>query len=331
MRDAIDCWYLTGPTAGGKTAVGVEMARLIDAEIISIDSMAVYRGMDIGTAKPTAAERQAVPHHLIDILVPNEQFSVAQYRERALAAIEDITRRGRAALFVGGTPLYLKAMLRGIFKGPPADWDLRRRLEAEALDIGLESLHARLAQIDPLAAQRLHPNDARRIIRALEVFEQTGTQISTLQKQFDVGRPASECRVFVLEWPRAALRAYQSPRRSNVRGWLGRRDAQPHRHARPPEPHRAPSGRLSRSDRTPLRPPRSPHNHRARKNAHAPIRQAPVDLVPQLERMPQHIRCGTVRFRCSGAANCQTGSKSDGRRDACSTIRNPAAGLLVVQ
>ncbi len=205
MPTALDCWYVTGPTASGKTAVGVELARPIDAEIISLDSMAVYRGMDIGTAKPSAAERQAVPHHLIDILAPNEQFSVAQYRERALAAIEDINHRGKLALFVGGTPLYLKAMLRGIFKGPPADWDLRRRLEAEAQDGGVESLHARLAQLDPLAAQRLHPNDARRIIRALEVFEQTGTPISALQEQFDVGRPASECRVFVLEWPRAQL------------------------------------------------------------------------------------------------------------------------------
>jgi tRNA dimethylallyltransferase len=205
MPDATDCWYLTGPTASGKTAVGVELARLLNAEIVSLDSMAVYRGMDIGTAKPTTDERQAVPHHLIDILAPNEQFSVAAFRARALETIADIRRRSREVLFVGGTPLYLKATLRGIFEGPPADLETRRRLEANARQTGIESLHARLATVDPAAAKRLHPNDARRIIRALEVFEQTGTPISVLQRQFDVGRTAAECRVFVLDWPRAKL------------------------------------------------------------------------------------------------------------------------------
>jgi tRNA dimethylallyltransferase len=205
MLAAIDCWYLTGPTASGKTAVGIELARLLNAEIISLDSMAVYRGMDIGTAKPTADERQAAPHHLIDILQPNEQFSVADYRARALVLIDEIKRRGREVLFVGGTPLYLKAMLRGIFEGPAANWELRRRLEAEARDYGVESLHEQLSRVDPTSASRLHPNDARRIIRALEVYEQTGAPISALQKQFGVGRPAEECRVFVLDWPRAQL------------------------------------------------------------------------------------------------------------------------------
>src|SRR5262245_1898447 len=132
MPTALDCWYLTGPTASGKTTVGIELARLIDAEVISLDSMAVYRGMDIGTAKPTAADPGTRMRHLSYIFAPSEQFSVAQFRERALATIDDINRRGRVALFVGGTPLYLKAMLRGIFQGPPANWDLRRRLEAEA-------------------------------------------------------------------------------------------------------------------------------------------------------------------------------------------------------
>jgi tRNA dimethylallyltransferase len=205
MPDAFNCWYLTGPTASGKTAVAVKLARLLDAEIISLDSMAVYRGMNIGTAKPTADERQAVPHHLIDFISPNEQFSVASYRARALEAIEGIRCRLREVLFVGGTPLYLKAMLRGIFEGPPADLELRGRLEAESRASGIESLHARLANVDPAAAKRLHPNDARRIIRALEIFEQTGTPISVLQRQFDVARPAADCHVFVLEWPRAEL------------------------------------------------------------------------------------------------------------------------------
>src|SRR4051812_27082076 len=115
-------WYLTGPTAAGKTAVGIELARQIGAEIISLDSMAIYRGMDIGTAKPTAAERAAVPHHIIDIRDPQEEFSVADYLEAAGEVVREIYARGKQALFVGGTALYLKALLRGLFSGPPADW-----------------------------------------------------------------------------------------------------------------------------------------------------------------------------------------------------------------
>jgi tRNA dimethylallyltransferase len=205
LKPDTDCSYLTGATASGKTAVGIELARLLNAEIVSLDSMAVYRGMDIGTAKPTAAERAAVPHHLIDIVEPGNDFSVAQYREAALAAADAIRRRGRKVLFVGGTPLYLKAMLRGIFEGPPADWPLRRRLMDEARANPTE-LHRRLKSIDPAAAARLHPNDTRRLIRAIEVHETTGTPISALQRQFEINRPAGECRVFVLQWPREALR-----------------------------------------------------------------------------------------------------------------------------
>lgn len=204
---AIDCWFLTGPTAAGKSAVGVELAARIGAEIVSLDSMALYRGMDIGTAKPTAEERRRTAHHLIDILGPHEEYSLAQYVAAARRCIEEIKGRGREVLFVGGTPLYLKGLLRGIFEGPPADWDLRRRLQQEARQHGTESLHRRLAAVDPAAAARLHPNDARRLIRALEVFEKTGQPISRLQQQFEIGRPAAECRVFVLDWPREALHA----------------------------------------------------------------------------------------------------------------------------
>jgi tRNA dimethylallyltransferase len=198
-------WYLTGPTAAGKTAVGIELARRIGAEIISLDSMAIYRGMDIGTAKPTAAERAAVPHHLIDVRDPQEDFSVADYLEAAGEVVRDIAARGKQALFVGGTALYLKALLRGLFSGPPADWKLRAELEELARLSGVEVLHARLQAADPVAAKKLHPNDVRRIIRALEVHHATGTPISALQEQFDKGRPASECRVFVLDWPRDIL------------------------------------------------------------------------------------------------------------------------------
>ena len=201
------CWFLTGPTAGGKTSVGVELARQIGAEIISLDSMALYRGMDVGTAKPTAEERQAAPHHLIDVLKPYQDYSVAQYVDAAHAAIDDVKARGREVLFVGGTPLYLKALLRGIFRGPPADWDFRERLEEEAEKHDPDFLHRRLAQVDPAASERLHPNDTRRLIRALEVYEITGRPISELQRQFDKARSADACRVFVLDWPTAQLNA----------------------------------------------------------------------------------------------------------------------------
>jgi tRNA dimethylallyltransferase len=200
-----DCWYLTGPTAAGKTAVGLELARRLGAEIVSLDSMALYRGMDIGTAKPTREERAAVPHHLVDVIGPHEEFSVAQFLAAADAAVREIKGRGRVALFVGGTPLYLKALLRGIFSGPPADWELRRRLQDEAAREGEESLHKRLAAVDPRSAGRLHPRDTRRVIRALEVFEKTGRGISELQRQFHRARPAEECRVFVLDCPRGEL------------------------------------------------------------------------------------------------------------------------------
>lgn len=199
------CWFLTGPTASGKTSVGVELARRIGAEIISMDSMALYRGMDIGTAKPTAAERQEIPHHLIDVISPEEEYSLAQYIEAADRCVQEIRGRGREVLFVGGTPLYLKGLLRGIFDGPPADAEFRRGLQQWAEHEPPGALHERLAEVDPAAAARLHPNDTRRLIRALEVFEKTGQPISELQRQFDLGHNAKQCRVFVLDWPRDAL------------------------------------------------------------------------------------------------------------------------------
>ncbi len=204
MNFATDGWFLTGPTAAGKTAVGVELARRIGAEIISMDSMALYRGMDIGTAKPAAAERAAVPHHLVDVLEPHQEYSVARYLDAVERVAADIRGRQRAVLFVGGTPLYLKALLRGIFRGPAADWQLRRRLEEEAR-CDAASLRRRLTEIDPAAADRLHPNDTRRLIRAIEVFEKTGQPISRWQQQFEIGRPADQCRVFVLDRPRTEL------------------------------------------------------------------------------------------------------------------------------
>ena len=202
-----DCWYLSGPTASGKTAAGLRLALRLDAEIISLDSMAVYRGMDIGTAKPSLEDRRVVPQHLVDVVEPDQEYSLARYVADAEQAVEQIVSRGRVPLFVGGTPLYLKSLLRGIFSGPVADWPRRRELLAAAQSEGPESLHARLASVDPLSAGRLHPRDTRRVIRALEVWEKTGRSITDLQQQFARARPAAECRVFVLDWPRAELTA----------------------------------------------------------------------------------------------------------------------------
>ncbi len=204
---ALDCWFLTGSTAGRKTEIAVELALRIGAEIVSMDSMALYRRMDIGTAKPTPRQRIAVPHHLVDVLEPHEEYSVAEYLSAAQRTVEEIRSRGREALFVGGTPLYLKALLRGMFRGPPADWQLRRSLEEEACRQGPEVLHRRLAEVDPEAARRLHANDTRRIVRALEVYVKTGQPISTHQQQFAIGLPAESCRVFVLDWPKEELAA----------------------------------------------------------------------------------------------------------------------------
>jgi tRNA dimethylallyltransferase len=200
-----NCWFLTGATAVGKTGIGIALAQRIGAEIISLDSMAIYRGMDIGTAKPSAAERSAVPHHLLDIVEPTEEFSVAQYVEAAARAVADIRARGREALFVGGTPLYLKSLLRGLFDGPPADWQLRHEIEDELANVGQQALYDRLAQVDPVAASHIHPHDTRRLIRALEVYRATGEPISHQQLEFEEGRTAEECRVFVLRRSREEL------------------------------------------------------------------------------------------------------------------------------
>ena len=201
----LDCWYLTGPTASGKSLVGLELAEILGAEIISLDSMAVYRGMDIGTAKPTWDQRRRVPHHLLDVVDPNQEYSLAEYLTAATELVGDIRARGKQVLFVGGTPLYLKSLLRGVVEGPPADPEFRREVEQEVAQVGIEALRQRLHQVDPLAAAKLHPHDQRRMIRALEVYRATGQPISHYQMQFDQGHPAEECRVFVLSWPREVL------------------------------------------------------------------------------------------------------------------------------
>lgn len=170
---------LMGPTASGKTALAVAMAQALNAEIISVDSALVYRGMDIGTAKPTLAERGGVPHHLIDILDPAEAFSTGQFRQRALALMADISYRGKLPLLVGGTMLYFSALTQGLAQLPEANPEIRQRLDDDLLRLGKDALHARLAEVDPQAAARIHVNDPQRVQRALEVYEISGRSLSS--------------------------------------------------------------------------------------------------------------------------------------------------------
>jgi tRNA dimethylallyltransferase len=174
---------IVGPTAVGKTALAVEMALRLGGEVISGDSTQVYRGMDIGTAKVRPEEAQGVPHHLIDILRPDEEFSVAEFQARVDVTISEIRSRGRLPILAGGTGLYVRAvrMAYQFLEGSEADPELRARLQAEEETHGTGHLHRRLSEIDPAAAAKLHPNDSRRIIRALEVWERTGTRISETQ------------------------------------------------------------------------------------------------------------------------------------------------------
>jgi tRNA dimethylallyltransferase len=171
-----------------------------------MDSMTLYRGMDIGTAKPGAEERRRVPHHLLDVLDPWESASVAWWLEQAAARVREIEARGMRVLFVGGTPLYLKALCYGLFDGPPADEALRQRLTDEAEHTGRAALHARLAQVDPATAARLHPNDVRRVVRALEVWELTDRPISAWQQQWSAGETPGN-QVLWLDLPRDELYA----------------------------------------------------------------------------------------------------------------------------
>lgn len=202
---AQDAWFLTGPTAAGKTRIGLELAEILGAEIVSLDSMAIYREMNIGTAKPTPAEQACVRHHLIDIVSPSDDYSLAEYVDDAREVCEEIRGRGKQVLFVGGTPLYLKSLLRGVDAGPPPDWEFRNQVAAEVAEVGVEALHARLAQVDPLAAARLHPHDQRRIIRALEVYKANREPLSHRQTHFERGKPREATKVFVLQWPRPEL------------------------------------------------------------------------------------------------------------------------------
>jgi tRNA dimethylallyltransferase len=172
--------FLMGPTASGKTGLAIELCEKLPCEIISVDSALIYRGMDIGTAKPNEAELQRAPHRLIDILDPTQRYSVAEFRKDALLAMQDITARGKIPLLVGGTMMYYKALIEGLSPLPESDQNVRRTIEAEAEKLGWEVLHQQLARIDPSSAKRIHPNDPQRLIRALEVYHLTNRSMTDL-------------------------------------------------------------------------------------------------------------------------------------------------------
>jgi tRNA dimethylallyltransferase len=209
---------ILGPTASGKTDLALWIARHIGAEILSIDSMQIYRGMDVGTAKPSQRERADVPHHLIDVVEPNEAFTVARFVEQADAVVADARRRNVPLIATGGTPLYYKALFEGLFEGPGADQAVRSRLGA----LPNEELARRLKEVDPEAAGRIHVNDHKRLVRALEVHELTGKPISSLQTHWASPRPRHPAVWVGLEWDREELnRRINSRVRAMLKaGWV---------------------------------------------------------------------------------------------------------------
>ena len=197
--------FILGPTAIGKTEIALRMAQQIDAEIVSLDSRQLYRQMNIGTAKPTPAQQEAIPHHLIDCADIDQHFSVADYQRLGDAALVDIRKRHRRALVVGGAGLYFRALVDGLFPGPGADFTIRERLRREAAENGASTLHERLHQCDPDSAARIHPKNMVRVIRALEVYELTGKPISEHQAQWKSFGVRYEFRAFGLDMPRENL------------------------------------------------------------------------------------------------------------------------------
>ena len=191
-------WVLTGPTACDKTEIGFTVAQKIKGEIISADSMLFYRGMDIGTAKPSLDMRELVPHHFIDIVDPWESYSVGRYVDDVESLIDAADSKDRKFLIVGGSPLYIKGLVDGIFNGPAADWDIRRELEELAGEKGNQHVHDILQKIDPVKAAELHPNNLRRIIRAIEVYRITGKPVSVLQEEYKLARKSYRFKIMCI-------------------------------------------------------------------------------------------------------------------------------------
>lgn len=197
--------FIMGPTAAGKTDLALELAKRHPLEIISVDSALVYRGMDIGTAKPSAEILKQFPHHLVDILEPTETYSAGRFRDDALSLMADITSRGKVPLLVGGTMLYFNALQKGMSKLPSADPAVRAKLDAEAAEFGLAYLHQRLAEVDPVAAARIHVNDPQRLQRALEVYEITGKSLTELTETQGKTLPYKISKIIVAPFDRAVL------------------------------------------------------------------------------------------------------------------------------
>ncbi|SJM90889.1 delta(2)-isopentenylpyrophosphate tRNA-adenosine transferase [Crenothrix polyspora] len=197
--------FLMGPTASGKTALSVQLAKHLNGEIISVDSALVFKDMDIGTAKPTLAERQGIAHHLIDVLDPTETYSTGQFKSQALALMDDISQRGKTPVLVGGTMLYFNALNNGLDVLPEADPVIRARLDDELARLGKEALHERLAKVDPESAARIHPNDPQRVQRALEVYEISGEPLTSFFKAHQEDIPYQKIKLIIAPKERASL------------------------------------------------------------------------------------------------------------------------------
>ncbi|GAB7026297.1 tRNA (adenosine(37)-N6)-dimethylallyltransferase MiaA [Geotalea toluenoxydans] len=196
---------IVGPTASGKTELAVRLAERFDGEIVNADSMQVYRDMDIGTAKPSADLSSRVPHHLMDIVTPDVNFSASDFRRHAVAAIADIHSRGKRVFIVGGTGLYIRALLQGLVDSPSGDEQIRGELNELAKEIGNEGLLQLLAEVDPITAERLHPNDRVRIIRALEVYRQTGRPMSQFRQEHGFAEQMYDCLMLGINVERQEL------------------------------------------------------------------------------------------------------------------------------
>ena len=225
LKTQLQALCIAGPTASGKSALSLAIAEKIPCEIISVDSALVYRGMDIGTAKPTRDELAAVPHHLIDILAPTQSYSAAQFVKDAIRLVAEINTRGKIALLVGGTMLYFKALIEGIDEMPASSPEVRAAIDEEAAHLGWPAMHAQLAQVDAITAARLAPNDSQRIQRALEVFRASGLPISFFQKNLKkkeplaLSNPASNATESIANIPLLSLEP-------TSRAWLHARIAQ---------------------------------------------------------------------------------------------------------
>lgn len=222
------CTVIAGPTGSGKSALALAVARQTGAEIVCVDSMTLYRGFDIGTAKPVPAELAQVTHHLLDLLNPDEDANAGWWLDMAREILRSIMAKGKRAILVGGTALYFQLLFQGMAQAPPKSDAVREELEARVAELGAAAMHQRLAVVDPLAAARIHPNDARRIVRALEVHQLTGRGISQFQTQWDRNSVEPSCgpmdgeRWVWLTWPRETLRQRIAKRAREMinAGWL---------------------------------------------------------------------------------------------------------------